>query len=154
MENALKTCANFFNRFYDDTERRSLVEGKIKTSWGKLPVFMRIEPLAELAGFALDHADQAKALELVNEAQLFMDGAQWRPEHHIPMISKLVKLRFRAGDRQNARTYADALLALFDSQGDKIVEHLSGGERFASLRRRISRWATRRPHWRVYKRGR
>ena len=69
VENALKTCANFFNRFYDDTERRSLVEGKIKTSWGKLPVFMRIELLAELAGFALDHADQAKALELVNEAQ-------------------------------------------------------------------------------------
>ena len=127
VENALKTCANFFNRFYDDTERRSLVEGKIKTSWGKLPVFMRIELLAELAGFALDHADQAKALELVNEAQLFMDGAQWRPEHRIPMISKLVQLRFRAGDRQKARTDADALLAFFDSQRDKIVNIYRAG---------------------------
>ena len=121
VENALKACANLFNRFYDDAERRSLVEEKIKTSWDKLPIFMRIELLTELAGFALDHADQDKALELVNEAQLFMDGAQWRPEHRIPMISKLVKLRFRAGDRQKARTDADDLRALFDSQRDKIV---------------------------------
>lgn len=121
VENTLKAFANLFNRFYDDAERRSLVEEKLKTSWEKLPIFMRIELLKELAGFALDHADQAKALELVNEAQLFLDGAQWRPEHRIPMISKLVKLRFLTGDRQNARTDADVLLALFDSQRGKIV---------------------------------
>lgn len=121
MENALKACANLFNRFYDDAAQRSLVEEKIKTSWDKLPIFMRIELLTELAEFALNHADQDKALELVNEAQLFMDGAQWRPEHRIPLMSKLIKLRFRVGDRQKVRIEADALLALFDSQRDKIV---------------------------------
>ena len=125
--NALEACTNLFNRFYDDAERRSLVEEKMKTSWGKLPIFKRIELLTELAGFALDHEDKAKALELVNEAQLFTDGAQWRPEHRIPMISKLVELRFRASDRQKARTEADALLALFDSQGDKIVNIYRAG---------------------------
>ena len=127
VENALKACANLFNRFYDDAGRRLLAEEKIKTSWGKLPIFKRVELLTELAGFALDHADQAKALELVNEAQLFMDSAQWRPEHRIPMISELVKLRFRAGNRQKARTDADALLALFDSQRDKIVNIYRAG---------------------------
>lgn len=121
LENALKAYTNLFNRFYDDAERRSLVEEKMKTSWGKLPIFMRIELLTELAGFALDHADQIKTLELVNEAQLSMDGAQWRPEHRIPTTSKMLKLRFRAGDRQKAGTDADALLALFDSEKDKIV---------------------------------
>ena len=127
VENALKACANLFNRFYDDAGRRSLAEEKMKISWGKLPIFKRVELLTELAGFALDHADQAKALELVNEAQLFMDGAQWRPEHRIPMISELVKLRFLAGDMQKARTDADALLALFDSQRDKIVNIYRAG---------------------------
>jgi tetratricopeptide (TPR) repeat protein len=121
VENALKVWTNLFNRFYDNTERRSFVEEKIKTSWDKLPIFKRVELLTDMAGFALDHADQAKALELVNEAQLLMDGAQWRPEHRIPMISKLVKLRFQAGDRQKSRIDAGALLALFDSQRDKIV---------------------------------
>ena len=81
MENALKTCANLFDRFYDDAGRRLLAEEKMKTSWGKLPIFKRVELLTEMAGFALDHVDQAKALELVNEAHIFMDGAQWRPEH-------------------------------------------------------------------------
>ncbi|MDQ1273554.1 MAG: hypothetical protein QG591_2184, partial [Planctomycetota bacterium] len=33
VENALKVCTNLFNRFYDNTERRSFVEEKIKTSW-------------------------------------------------------------------------------------------------------------------------
>ena len=127
VENALKACANLFNRFYDDAGRRLLAEEKMKTSWGKLPIFKRVELLTELAGFALDHADQAKGLELVNEAQLLMDGAQWRPEHRIPMISELVKLRFRAGDMQKARTDADALLALFDSQRDKIVNIYRAG---------------------------
>ena len=122
VENALKACANLFNRFYDDAGRRLMAEDKIKTSWGKLPVFKRIELLTELAGFALDHADQAKALELVNEAQFLMDSAKWPPEYRISLISKLVRLRFLAGDRQKARTEADALLALFDSQRNKIVD--------------------------------
>lgn len=121
VDNALKACAQLFNRFYDDVNRRSLVEEKMKTSWEKMPIFKRVEYLTELAGFALDHGDQPKSLELVNEAQTFMDGAQWRPEHRIPLASKLVTLRFRGGDGQKARTDADALLALFDSERDTIV---------------------------------
>ena len=121
VKNALKACANLFNHFYDDAGRRLLAEEKIKVSWGALPVFMRVDLLTEMAGFALDHTDQAKALELINEAQNFMDGAQWPPEHRISLMSKLVTLRFRAGDRQKAGADADAMLALFDSQRDKIV---------------------------------
>ncbi len=127
VENALKACANLFNRFYDDAGRRLLAEEKMKDSWGKLPIFMRIELLAELAGFALDHTDQAKALDLINEAQIFVDGAQWPPEHRISLISKLAKLRFRAGDKQKAGTDADTLLAFFDSQRDKIVNIYRAG---------------------------
>lgn len=127
VENALKTCANLFNRFYDDAGRRFLAEEKMKSSWGKLPVFKRVELLTELAGFALDHTDQAKALELINEAQQFIDSAQWRPEHRIPLVSALIKLRFRAGDMQKARTDADAMLALFNSQRGKIVNIYRAG---------------------------
>ncbi len=127
VENALQACANLFNRFYDDAGRRLLAEEKIKDSWGKLPIFLRIELLAELAGFALDHTDPAKALDLINEAQIFVDGAQWTPEHRISLISKLAKLRFQAGDGQKARTVVDALLALFDSQRDKIVNIYRAG---------------------------
>ena len=121
VKNALKASASLFNRFYDDVGRRLLAEEKIKVSWGALPFFLRVELLTEIAGYALDHKDQAKALELVNEAQTFMAGAQWPPEHRISLMSKLVTLRFSAGDRQNAGADADAMLALFDAQRDKIV---------------------------------
>lgn len=127
VENALKACANLFNRFYDDAGRRFLAEEKMKTSWCKLPVFKRVELLTELAGFALDHTDRAKALELINEAQQFIDSAQWRPEHRIPLVSALIKLRFLAGDLQKARTDADAMLALFNSQRNKIVNIYRAG---------------------------
>src|SRR3990170_7437977 len=127
VENALKACANLFNRFYDDAGRRLLAEEKIKTSWDKLPIFKRVELLTELVGLALDHTDQVKALELINEAQQFIDSAQWRQEHRIPLVSELIKLRFLAGDGQKARTDADTLLALFDSQRDKIVNIYRAG---------------------------
>ena len=127
VENALKACANLFNRFYDDAGRRLLAEEKMKTSWDKLPIFKRVELLTELAGFALDHMDKDKALELISEAQIFMDSAQWRPEHRIPLVSALIKLRFLAGDGESARREADAMLALFDSQRDKIVNIYRAG---------------------------
>ncbi len=127
VENALKTCANRFNRFYDDEGKRFLAEEKIKTSWDKLPIFKRVELLTELAGFALEHTDQDKSLELINEAQRFIESVQWRPEHRIPLMSELIKLRFRAGDGQNARNGADALLVLFDSQRDKIINIYRAG---------------------------
>jgi len=127
VENALKACANLFNRFYDDAGRRLLTEEKIKASWGKLPVFKRVELLTELAGFALDHTDRAKALELISEAQQFIDSVKWRPEHRIPLASELIRLRFRAGDGQQARNEADALLALFDAQRDAIVNIYRAG---------------------------
>ncbi len=127
VENALKACANLFNRFYDDAGRRLLTEEKIKASWGKLPVFKRVELLTELAGFALDHTDRAKALELISEAQQLIDSAKWRPEHRIPLASELIRLRFRAGDGQQARNEADALLALFDAQRDAIVNIYRAG---------------------------
>lgn len=121
VKNALKACASLFNRFYDDVGRRLLTEEKMKVSWGALPFFLRVELLTEMAGYALDHKDQAKALDLINEAQNFMAGAQWPPEHRISLMSKLVTLRFNAGDRQKAEADADAMLALFDAQRDKIV---------------------------------
>jgi hypothetical protein len=120
-KNALEAYAELFNRFYGDPQRRSQAEEKIKMSWNKLPLFMRIDLLMAMAGFALDHADQVKALALTNEAQLLADGAEWPLEYHIPMVAKLDLLRFRCGEQQKARASADALLSLFNAEGKKIV---------------------------------
>ncbi len=127
IKNTLKASANLFNRFYNDADRRLLVEEKIRSSWNKIPVFIRLEILIDLAEFALDHTDLNKALELLNEAVSYISGSQWPPEHRIMLMAKLSGLRFQAGEIQKARADVDALLALFDSKGDEIVDIYRAG---------------------------
>jgi hypothetical protein len=121
MKNALEACAQLFDRFYEDPSRRSRVEEKIKSSWTRLPISIRIDLLIELAGFALDHKDQATALRLVNEAQALLDGSRWTAEHRVPLQARLAGLRSLAGDVERARTDADAALELFDAERERIV---------------------------------
>lgn len=121
-KNALESYAQLYRRFYGDPARRSQVKEKIKGSWGNLPLFIRFDLLLEMARCALDHGDRAEALDLVNEAQLLLDGAQWPLEKLIPMAASLVEVRFRCGDTEKARTDADAMRARFDAEGEQIVD--------------------------------
>ena len=127
VHNALETCAQLFDRHYDEPTRRNLMEERIKTSWGKLPLQVRIEVLMELARFALDHKDEKKALALVDDAQAILDSGKWLPENVTPLAAPLALLRYEAGDRGTARTNLDALLALYESQRGLIVDIYRAG---------------------------
>ena len=127
IKNELESAKELFNRFYEDTEKRTLVENKIKSSWFALPVLFRIELLTTMAGFAADHNDKGKALELINEAQLLLDNHVWDPENQIATTAQLVKLRCRADDLEKAAACADAALALFNDKRDSIINiHRAG----------------------------
>jgi len=121
-QNTLDAYAELFDRFYDGAEQRSLVEEKIKTALGNLPVLFRIELLMSLAASARGHADQGKALELVNASQAMADAYQWPPWYGIPLKARLAEHRFLAGDAQKARTDADAALALFETVRNQMVD--------------------------------
>jgi hypothetical protein len=127
VHNALDTCAQLFNRFYDDAPKRDLMEQRIKSSWGKLPLQVRLEALMELAGFALLHHDDAKALALVDDAQAILDGAKWLPENYTPLAAPIAALRWKAGDREKARAQLDAVLALYEQQRGLIVDIYRAG---------------------------
>ena len=130
VRNALEACAELFDRFYDNEVRRSLAEEKIKTSWNKLPIMIRLELMMKLIQFALDHKDQTNALKLVNDTQVIMDGSQWTPETRVPLMGRLARLRALSGDEEQARAAADAALALFGAERDKIM----GIDRAGALR--------------------
>jgi hypothetical protein len=125
--NVTEAYAQLFNRFYADEKRRSLAEERIKASWEKLPVFMRLNLLMEMAGFAVDHANQAKALELVNEAQDLMDNTQWPLEYRVQMAARLSEMRFRAGDKEKAHAHADAVRTLYVRDCYEIVNICRAG---------------------------
>jgi hypothetical protein len=121
VKNALYVYAELFNRFYDNTERRLQMGEKIKTSWKQMPVFIRIELLLELADFALGHADQPKALGLVNEAKTILDEHIWPPEYRIPLAARIVECRFRSGDEEAARSAAADLRTLYNQHQSEII---------------------------------
>jgi hypothetical protein len=122
VKNTLGAYSELFNRFYQDVDRRALIEQKIKAAWGEVPIFVRIDLLSELAGFALAHSDRAKALELVDQAKTIMDSASWQPRDEIPLKARLTEHRFLAGDQQRARAETQDVLNLFDTERQKIVD--------------------------------
>ena len=122
VRSGLDSCAQLFNRYYADIDRRTIVEEKLKGSWNKLPIMVRIDLMFELTGHALDHADQVKALALVNETGLLVESGKWLPEDQIPLVAKLAALRHRAGDGSKARVDLDAALASFDAHREKIAD--------------------------------
>ncbi len=121
VKNALYAYAELFDRFYENTARRSQIEDKIKADWHPLPFFIRIELLMEMSGFALQHADQAKSRELVDEAKTIMDGLAWPAEYYIPMAARLAICRFEAGDEAAARSLATGLLTFYNEHELEIL---------------------------------
>ena len=126
-KNALASYAKLFKWFYTDEKRRSRIEEKIKASWGKMPLFIRIDLLTEMAESAIDHKDQTKSLSIVNEAQHFIDDYQWPLESRIPVAANVIALRFRAGDKEKAKSDANALLTLYDANSTAIVNIYRAG---------------------------
>ena len=118
---SLYAYAELFNRFYENTARRSQIEDKIKADWHPLPFFIRIELLMEMSGFALQHADQTKSRELVDEAKTIMDGLAWPAEYFIPMAARLAVCRFESGDEAAARSVATGLLTFYNEHELEIL---------------------------------
>jgi hypothetical protein len=121
VKSALKSYVELFGRYYDNTERRQTAEHKIKAFWEKIPIVIRLELLMSLAQASLDHSDQATALRLVNNAQIFLDDYAWTPEYLIPLSAQVAKLRFLAGDKEKAQKDIDAANTLYDIRNQEIM---------------------------------
>ncbi|MCF7974941.1 MAG: hypothetical protein K9N55_14065 [Phycisphaerae bacterium] len=121
VKNALNAYAELFDRFYGDVARRGLIEEKIKTAWSKHPFTTRVDLLCQMAGSALAHQDQARALDWVNEAKTMTEQVDWAPRFLVPQMARLAQLHFQAGDPVQATQEIQAALALFDARQAGIV---------------------------------
>ena len=119
---ALDVCAQLYNRFYADAERRARVEKVIEASEQKMQGFMRIDLWIQLAGFALDHGDSENALAIVNRAKLIAGACT-----EVRLVARLAKLRYVVGDREKAHTEADSALALYEGQRAELIDIYRAG---------------------------
>jgi tetratricopeptide (TPR) repeat protein len=121
VKNALYACCELFRTFYSDAALRDTVEAKIKAGWQAVPYILRLDCLEWMARTALDQADAATALRLVNEAKELLDRAVWPPEYQIPEMARLAALRFRAGDAAGLSELQSAQ-TLFSERQSEIID--------------------------------
>ena len=124
MRNAQNTYIQLYGRHYENTERRDLLEGKLRKSWLKMPSVIQLNILIELADAALKHKDYTTATRLVNDAQEVSTSAQWPvgESDHLSTLARLAGLRYRAGDKERARGDLSAVLARFDAEQNAIID--------------------------------
>ncbi|MCK6447183.1 MAG: hypothetical protein L6Q99_12405 [Planctomycetes bacterium] len=122
VQAALATCVELFDAHYADVAKREACETKIESSWGKLPIGIRVEFVLDLGQRALAHGDRAKTLALASKAKALIDGAVWPPVLKVDVLSRLAKLRHRAGDVEAGRADANFALAYFDAEERAIVD--------------------------------
>lgn len=126
VKNVLHAYVGIYESVYLQADRRTAVATRIRESWSPLPILVRLELLGAMTEVALKANDTATALELVDAAQKMFDEASWPTEYRISLGAGLVKLRARAGDSERGRRDADAMLALFDNEGETIVDIFRG----------------------------
>jgi tetratricopeptide (TPR) repeat protein len=119
---AFEVCAQLYDRFYADAERRVRVEQAIQQAEHKLPGFLRIDLWIELAGYALDHGDAAQALVIVNHAKGIAGACT-----EVRLVARLARLRYVVGDHEKAHAEAETALALYDEQRADIIDIYRAG---------------------------
>ena len=88
---------------------------------------VQIEFLHALAGHALDHGDEEKALELAEEAGDVVDAGRWTMQYHLPLLARNAAVLHRAGESDRARGQIDAAFASFEEDPEAIVNMFRGG---------------------------
>lgn len=127
VRHALEACAAIYDRVFEDEERRSRLEGRIRSSSTKLPARTRVEAFLGIADLAMDHGDRRAGLDNVEEARRLLEESTWLPEDRIPLEARLAALRHRGGEEIEARRDLDAALARYDAERAKIVDIYRAG---------------------------
>ncbi len=116
------TLVRLHERFFAVAEARTTIEDRLVNVYTKVPPAIRLEALGELATTCLAHDDQASALRLLAVAREITATRTWRPDDQVPQLAHLAGLRGRAGEMDQARLDAEAALAIYHRDRDKIVD--------------------------------
>ena len=121
-KNALYAYVELFNRFYEDSARRSQVEDKIRSTWKAIPAMDRILIIETMTDHAVAHADQAKALSLVDDCMSLIKSHRWPPRYAVRLLARIAQQRAEAGDSNQALIEAQYSLKNYELYRDKIID--------------------------------
>jgi hypothetical protein len=119
---ALGACARLYDRFYADKARRESLEDRIVNGCPKLPAQLRLDFVLEIAGYALAHGDNVKALFLVEQGRHLVASVQWLPQDHVPLLARLASLSAAAGAKEPARRDLAQAIGVYEGAKPPIVD--------------------------------
>ncbi len=120
--NALRSCAELFDRYYENPPRRAQLAQRVEQGMAPLPLFVQIELLCRLAEASLNHEDPPAALERVAAVRERIDSAEWPMRYLIPLTAQVAELRYRAGDVETARAEVAAARQLYAEHAEEMVD--------------------------------
>jgi hypothetical protein len=118
----LVAASKLYDRFYADAERRGQLERKIRKASEKMPAMIRMQFLTTLAAYAIQNEDSDEAMRLIDDGQQMLDEQRWLLEDELPLQARLVELRYEAGQPEKAKQLAEAALAKFDQNKQKVTD--------------------------------
>lgn len=121
IESALGICVNLYEHNYADEARRTKAEQKLRNSWRKVPVFVRIDFLKKMARVSLYNDDPGNALRIVTDAHDLMTQNAWPVQYRVPLVASLAELRFLSGDPEVAKQELADAITLYNEKNAEIL---------------------------------
>ncbi len=118
---AIATLVALHERFFAEAAHRVTIEERLTKTYDKLPPPIRLQALLRLVSTCLAKNDKASALRLLAVARDLAAAHTWRPADQVPQLARLAELRGRAGETAQARADAEAALAIYHEERDRIV---------------------------------
>lgn len=125
QKNVLLGLAQTFEGFYADESRREALIATVQQSpnWSRLPVTLRVEVLAGLAGATSRAGDLETARELLDQGRALVDEREnWPAEAAVPIHSSLARGRALAGQSALAEQNVQAALEAYERGREGIAD--------------------------------
>lgn len=151
QRNAVETFAVMYDRYFEQVERRDVLEERITAVLLKFPANLRFETPIQLAKIALKHGNQAKALQLVEVSQKVIEEHSWEVEYMIPMHAKVGEIRFLAGQQEQGLNQIISAETLFNEKGTTEIQNFFRPEALIPLAEVYFNIGKKEDSLRVYK---
>ncbi len=113
-----------YEQYFSSAERREQLERRLREAYERMPGPDTIDMLVRLAEIALEHDDPSHAESLLREAEEQFEAIAWSEyrEYRSVYLSRLVRLRFRVGDRAGALDRLNGEAERLNERIDRMVD--------------------------------
>ncbi|WP_428387971.1 hypothetical protein [Mucisphaera sp.] len=121
--NGAQAYAELFGKHYKNTERRALIEDKLRAAYQHMPGPETIDLLLSLSRVAIDHNDHDTASRLLDDAQQITEQAAWPTgtQYRYQFVSRIAQARHDIHQTSTAHQLLQQLIDQYNQDEEQIV---------------------------------